>query len=414
MQDQSLKKYFLIPIVFLFLININYAQSVEVESLKCYAKNNQTAFPIIDSGSGGYLTIEFDIKATHIPDLSIVFRFCDMSWKAYDNLFLSNFGKNIARGLSFEKLPTNVQKADYHFRGTYPDVKDYVEFPFSGNWMFYITDAQDTSIVYGYGKFYVVQNIIDIQDTLTNETLESGNYFPTDLGKVFNITTNFILSNKLFPGQVNNVTIIENRKIDYPIVIKRSFNTDTRLYYWDANRKFTFIARDIRPGNEYRQADLRDINLFNSANVNAQIDGLEYSRFFKEGPKDLDGASLIDNFKNSNSTYLNVNFSIKPPDNVYGDVFLVGSFNNWDILPNYKMDYNDGIFSKTVSLKRGVYDYQYVTANYRKGNIDNPDWYILEGNSWETVNEYNIFVYYNEPTNGGYDRIIAHSRIYSR
>jgi hypothetical protein len=329
-------------------------------------------------------------------------------------LFLSNFGKNISRGLDFEKLPANVREADYHFKGKYPDANDYVEFPFSGNWMFYITDTQDTSIVYGYGKFYVVQNVNDIQDTLTNETLESGNYFPNDLGKVFNITTNFILSNKLFPGQVNSVTIIENRKIDYPIVINRTFNTDTRLYYWDANRKFSFIARDIRPGNEYRQVDLRDINLFNSVNVNAHRDGLEYSRFFKEGPKDHNGASLIDNFKDPNSTYLNVYFSISPPDNVYGDVFLVGSFNNWDILPDYRMDYNGGIFSKTISLKRGVYDYQYVLADYRNGNITNPDWYILEGNSWETVNEYNIFVYYNEPTNGGYDRIIAHSKIFSR
>jgi hypothetical protein len=409
-----LKKFFLISTVVLSLINVLYAQVVQVKSLKYYAENNQAAFPVIDAGSGGYLTIEFDLKATHIPDLAIVFRFCDMNWKAYDNLFLSNFGKNISRGLDFEKLPANVREADYHFKGKYPDANDYVEFPFSGNWMFYITDTQDTSIVYGYGKFYVVQNVNDIQDTLTNETLESGNYFPNDLGKVFNITTNFILNNKLFPGQVNSVIIIENRKIDYPIVINRTFNTDTRLYYWDANRKFSFIARDIRPGNEYRQVDLRDINLFNSVNVNAHRDGLEYSRFFKEGPKDHNGASLIDNFKDPNSTYLNVYFSISPPDNVYGDVFLVGSFNNWDILPDYRMDYNGGIFSKTISLKRGVYDYQYVLADYRNGNITNPDWYILEGNSWETVNEYNIFVYYNEPTNGGYDRIIAHSKIFSR
>jgi hypothetical protein len=78
------------------------------------------------------------------------------------------------------------------------------------------------------------------------------------------------------------------------------------------------------------------------------------------------------------------------------------------------MNYNSGIFSRTIQLKRGIYDYQYVLADYQNGNISNPDWYILEGNSWETSNEYNIFVYYKEPTNGGYDRIIAHSRIISR
>jgi len=410
-----LKKLFVVSLVVLFCIPRIYSQNIQVKSLKYFPGNNMTGFPIIGAGAnGGYLTIDFDIMAKQIPDLSIVFRFCDMNWKSYDNLFLANFGKNIARNINFEKLPTTVQQADYHFKGTFPDANNYVEFPFSGNWMFFITDSQDTSKVYGYGKFYVVQNAIEIQDTLTKETLESGNYFPTDLGKVFNITTNFYLDEAFYPAYVNNVTIIENQKIDYPIVINKDFNTNTRQFYWDANRKFEFIARDIRPGNEYRQVDLRDINKFNSVNVNAQFDGLEYSRFFKEGSRDYNGGSIIDNFKDLNATYLNVSFSIRPPENTYGDVFLVGAFNNWDVSPNYRMNYNSGIFSRTIQLKRGIYDYQYVLADYQNGNISNPDWYILEGNSWETSNEYNIFVYYKEPTNGGYDRIIAHSRIISR
>ena len=410
-----MEKYFLLTcLLILFSIHL-FPQNIQVKSLKYYPENDETGFPLIGIGpNGGYLTIDFDIKAKRIPDFNIVFRFCDKNWKPYDNIFLSNFGKNIARNLNVEKLPTTVLEADYHFRGTYPDVNNYVDFPFSGNWMFFITDAQDTSMVFAYGKFFVVQDIIDIHDTLKTETLEGGNYFPNELGKVFNITTDFNLSDKLYPGNVNIVSIIENHKLDYPIVIDRNFNTNTRQYYWDANRKFTFIARDIRPGNEYRQTDLRNINKFNSVDVNAQFDGLEYSRFFKQGPKDHNGGSLIDNYRNPNSTYMNVDFSISPPDNTYGDVFLVGSFNNWDILAGYRMDYNSGIFSKTIQLKRGIYDYQYVLADYTNGIISNPDWYILEGNSWETSNEYNIFVYYNEPTNGGYDRIIAHSRIISR
>ena len=398
-----------------FCFSYLYSQDVQIKSLKYYPGNNKTGFPIIGTGNnGGYLTIDFDIKAQHIPDLSIVFRFCDMNWRSYDNVFLANFGKNIERNINFEKLSTTVQQADYHYTGTFPDENKYVEFPFSGNWMFFITDTQDTSKVYGYGKFYVVQNAIDIQDTLTNETLESGNYFPTELGKVFNITTSFYLDELFYPAYVNNVTIIENQKIDYPIVINKNFNTNARQFYWDANRKFKFIARDIRPGNEYRQVDIRDINKFNSVNVNAQFDGLEYSRFFKEEPRDHNGGSIIDSYKDPYATYLNVSFSIRPPDNAYSDVFLVGAFNKWDISPDYRMNYIGGIFSKTIQLKRGIYDYQYVLANYQDGKISDPDWCILEGNSWETSNEYNIFVYYKEPTNGGYDRIIAHSRIISR
>ncbi len=409
-----MKKIFLIPAFIIFSFVNLLPQNVQVKSLKYYPREDQIGFPVIFSGGGkgDYLTVDFDIASEHIPDLDIVFRFCDMNWKPYDNIFLANFGKNTARNLNFETLPVTVTEAHYHSRDRFPNAN--VEFPFSGNWMFFITDAQDTSIVYGYGKFYVVYSEIAMHDTLKNEILEDNNYFPNELGKVFNITTNFYLNEKLFPAFVNNVTIIENRKLDYPVIIDRSFNTNTRQFYWDADRKFSFIARDIRPGNEYRQVDLRNINKFTSVNAKAQFDGLEYSRFFKEGPRDRNGGSVIDNFNNPNSTYLNVTFSIRPPDKTYGDVFLVGAFNNWDLSPDYRMDYKDGIFSKTIQLKRGVYDYQYVVADYQNGQIKNPDWYILEGNSWGTTNEYNIFVYYNEPTYGGYDKIIGYSRIISR
>ena len=409
-------KNILIVILITFTSFNIFSQDVKIKSLKYFPGENGTAFPVLtlDETNRQYLTIDFDIQANSYADMNILFRFCDKYWKPYDNVFLANYGKNTLYNLSLDKLPTNIEGADYHFHGRVPDRNGYVEFPFSGNWMFYVTDSQDTSKVYCYGKFYVVENMIEIQDTIKNEKLEGQTYFPNDLGKVFNITAKFILTEKLFPGNVDNTTIIENEKIDFPFIIGKSFNTNTRQFYWDGNRNFSFTARDIQPGNEYRQVDLRNINKFNSKNVRAQFDGLEYSRFFKQGRGDLNGSSKIVAVSDPYSTYMNVAFSIKPPDDVYGDVFLVGAFNNWNLDLEYRMNYESGIFSKTIELKRGVYDYQYVVADFKDGKIVKPDWQILEGNSWDTSNEYNIFVYYNETNFGGYDRIIGHSKIISK
>lgn len=406
------RKNFVLLII-LFLSFSVAAQDLQVKSLQYYPGESQTAFPVLLDGNG-YLSIDFDVDSQLSPDLSIVFRFCDRNWKPYDNAFLVNFGKNTDHNLSLNSLPTTVQRAKYHFHGRYPDRRGDVTFPFSGNWMFYITDAVDTSIVYGYGKFYVVDNQIAVHDTLKNEVLEGNDYFPTDLGKVLNITTSFTVNDKFFPGFVDCVYILENHKIDYPEIIEKDYNTDLRQFYFDGGNSFRFIARDVRPGNEYRQVDLRNINKYNSDNVRAQFDGPEYSRFYKEGRPDLNGGSLIDNYRNPNSTYMNVNFTVKPQNTVYGDVFLVGAFNNWKISPRYMMDSYDGTFTKTVELKRGIYDYQYVVAGYNAGKIENPDWYILEGNSYETSNEYNIFVYYNDQNFGGYDRIIGYNKIVSK
>ena len=202
--------------------------------------------------------------------------------------------------------------------------------------------------------------------------------------------------------------------MDDPFIVDKNFNTNTRQYYFDGNRQLKFVVRDIRPGNEYRQVDLRNINKFNTTNVRAQFDGIEYSRFYKQGTSDLNGGSIIDKADDPNSTYLNVTFSIRPQNRLYGYVYLVGAFNDWQILPEYQMNEAGGVFSKTIQLKRGIYDYQYVVADIQNGIVKDSDWYILEGNNWDTSNEYNLFIYYKDQNYGGYERIIGHKKIITK
>jgi len=407
------KKLFLLII---FITVQIFSQPIEVKSLKVYAGNDETSFPVIILGDNSqqYITIEFDVKAGFIPYMNIVFRFCDRNWVPYNNIFLLNQGKNIDHNLGFYRLPHTVKDADYHFIGGYPDLKGIVDFPFSGNWMFYVTDSQDTSIVYATGKFYVVYPEMDVQDTIKNEKLEDKIYFPTDLSKVFNITTNFNLPPQFFPQYLNYVEIIENQRINYPIVIDRKFNTNTRQYYWNGDRKFTFTARDVFPGNEYREADLRDTNVFIAKDVNAHLQTIDYSRFYNEGEPDLNGGSILTNFNNVYATYMNVTFTVRPPNPVSEGLFLTGAFNNWAISDKYKMTDNYGLYSISIPLKRGVYDYQYVISDYLNGSYSKTDWLTLEGNSWETTDVFNIFVFYTDPNYGGYDRIIGYQQAVSK
>ena len=67
-----------------------------------------------------------------------------------------------------------------------------------------------------------------------------------------------------------------------------------------------------------------------------------------------------------------------------------------------------------MQLKRGVYDYQYVVVNGEYSDVTNQDWYVLEGNDWQTTNDYNIFLWYRDLEYGGYDRIIGYSKIQTR
>lgn len=392
------------------------AQDVTIKSHRVYAGENETSFPMIlfSETQSGYITIVFDVQSTVLPDLNIIFKYCDRNWQPLNNAFLSNYGKNTAYILDYASLPSTVTDARYHFKNSYPDAQGYVEFPYSGKWMYFIVDAYDASKVYGSGKFYVVYEELPVSGSIKKEQLEDKVYFPSDLAKVFNITTEFNLTEELSPSYISRIEIIENRKLTSPVTVGRDFNTNTRQFYWDGNRRFTFTARDIRPGNGYRTTDFRNINKFNSTNIRAQIDGLEYSRFHRNSLNDYNGASVLTKYNDEFATYLNVNFSIRPPEEISGNIFLTGAFNNWQILHEYEMSNKSGVYSIDLNLKRGAYDYQYVLADVINNEIKNEDWYSLEGNKWEVSNDYHIFLYYTSPDYGGYEKIIGYLNLKSK
>ncbi len=405
----------LLSLIFFIILlgRITFAADFQIKSLRVYSSLDQTEFPLVDlkDSSRQTITIEFDVQSTFIPNLNIVFRLCNSDWIPYDNVFLMNPGFNTEYNLWFERLPLRVKGARYHYSGNFPNRN--VTFPYSGKWIFQIVDSQNPNQVYGEGKFYVVNPEVRLYSQIDNERAQSFNSETAELNRTYIIRNTFELPDSLFAAYVKSVEIIKNRRISDPVVISRNQYSLTRFYEWNGSNRFTFIARDLLPGNEYRQTDLRDYNRFNTQNVNAQYDGIETSNFFKKGRRDLNGASFLTDFRNDYADYLNVNFRIRPPENISDPVFLVGSFNNWQVLPEYEMFDDNGLLNLSIELKRGIYDYQFVTAEIYEYRINSIDWNILEGNYWDTFNEYHVFVFYETPEKGGYDKIIGYKKIKS-
>ena len=408
-------KLLLSPLIFILIVfTETFSEEFIIKSLNVYTSDNLTSLPVITGDNK--LVIEFDVQGKFIPNMNIVFRFCDKGWTPTKNVFLLNSQYSTYYFLDFEELPIMiVDDARYHHKSAYPDDRDQVQFPFSGKWRFYLTDTQDSSIVYATGKFFVVNDDVELGVRIKRDELEDQSYWPVELSKAINITTDFYLPDDFHPSFVDRIEIVDNQRLYYPVIIDRKTNTLFRFYKWDANRSFTFTARDIPAGNEYRQVDIRDNNLFSAKDVRAQLDGLEYSRFFLNPlNKDLNGGKIYSNYKDEFSTYLNVTFSIRPPEENFQNIFLVGAFNNWELSLDYKMNESGGVYSITIPLKRGIYDYQYVVADVDNGEIINSDWLVLEGNTWLNSKEYDIFLYYNEQDKGGYERIIGYKRVRSQ
>jgi len=409
-----MKSTVLVFAILLFIFDNSLSQDFTVKSLNIYTSDNLTSLPVLTGRNK--LVIEFDVQGKFIPNMNIVFRFCDKGWTPTKNIFLLNSQYSTYYFLDFEELPIMVvDDARYHHKSSYPDDRDQVQFPFSGKWRFYLTDTQDSSIVYATGKFFVVNDDINLGVSIKRDELEDQSYWPVELAKAINITSDFYLPDEFHPSFVDRIEIVDNQRLFDPVVIDRETNTLYRFYKWDANRSFTFTARDIPAGNEFRQVDIRDKNLFIGKNVKAQLDGLEYSRFFLNPlNKDLNGGKIYSDYEDEFSTYLNVTFSIRPPEENFQNIFLVGAFNDWKLSLDYKMNESGGVYSITIPLKRGIYDYQYVAANVDNGEIINEDWLVLEGNTWLNSKEYDIFLYYNEQDKGPYERIIGYKRVKSQ
>ena len=69
------------------------------------------------------------------------------------------------------------------------------------------------------------------------------------------------------------------------------------------------------------------------------------------------------------------------------------------------MDFNpkNNLYEKAILIKQGFTNFQYQVAD-DKGTVDAEK--AIDGNFWQTENDYTVLVYYRENT-GRYERVIG-------
>ena len=88
-----------------------------------------------------------------------------------------------------------------------------------------------------------------------------------------------------------------------------------------------------------------------------------------------------------------------------GEVYVVGGVTDWQLQDEFRMAYNPtlpGYLTKGL-LKEGFYDYAYA---YVPNNSSHFILSELEGDAYQTQNQYSILVYYR-PFGQRYDRLVS-------
>jgi len=389
------------------------AEEIEIKSIQTYTRGDFSSIPVIfKNDKNSKFIVEFDVASAVTPDLSIKFSLCNRNWQPYNAVLLSNPGSDKDGMFDYINLPAGNDGADWHCRLSYPNKN--VSFPYSGKWIFQIIDTYNEDKIYATGKFYVVEQLLDLTSVFTIDQLDGKPYSENSLNRSLRLTTNLHFGKiEIDRFKISELEIIENRKIENPVKITVNEDTDTRYHEWSLGTGFRFIARDIRPGNENRRINMLNHTQYSQYEVDAHFDGPDVAYFYRLFPHDYNGGFKLKPYTSSYANYMDVKFQLKHKILDGRDIFLTGPFCNWKVLPQYKMDYINGSYETYVILKRGIYDYKYVTGILADDKVYSVDWHEIDGNHLETKNVYNVFLFYNTPDNGGYDRIIGYTKLYS-
>jgi hypothetical protein len=411
-------------IIILSFISFSFAQDLlEIKGLRTYSIKDEILPPIIiyndldengiEDTSNDFIVIEFDVRSSLKPNLQIVFKLCDKYWKPVDNLFLTNFGKDRFYNLQYRVAPNGVKGYNYSFQQTFPDSRGQITFPFSGKYKYLITEFNNENKVYGEGYFIVVYQKFPVKASYSKEVIDDSLSDIMEFNRRDRITVNVEIPSSFDVFRQNEIEIVQNQKFFFSSIL--NFNKKSKYEfgrYLQQNVK-QYIKRDLFPGNEYRQLDLTDFRKYPNEGLLTSFTGIDITRKFTYDGNDFNGGQKIYSNDDVYKEYLDYRFDLTLPFPADGDVYVVGSFNNWRIDEKYKMERSGNYYSLVVNLKRGIYDYQYVVVKETHSSPKNLqiDWIEIEGNSWNTKNVYYIFVYYNNPDYGGWDEIVAFTEL---
>ena len=182
------------------------------------------------------------------------------------------------------------------------------------------------------------------------------------------------------------------------------------------NRSLIFSA-----GNEYRRMETVSTT-YPGMNVESvdYYDPYYHATLTTDYPRSADkyiydqtqsGRFFVREYNSSNSDteadYVVTHFTLDAPELPGKYIFLDGDFTSRRFDPQSLMTYNraTGRYEKTLLLKQGAYNYQYLTADAGSSNSA-ASTSVIEGDFYQTRNEYLVKVY-TRRRGERYDRLIG-------
>jgi hypothetical protein len=371
-----------------------------------FVQNKQNVVPIFQLGDAFELQFD-DLYGT---DASYFYEIvhCDYNWNPSDiqkRDYLQGFDN---QRIQESSSSFNCLQIYTHYRLPFPN--STTQLKISGNYMLKIFN-EDKEVVFSR-KFIVYENLatvpIQIKRARTVTNLDSKHNLEFTIksnvinfqNPLKNIKT-VLLQNGKFNSAISNI------KPQFTIGNDLVYKYDTPTQFWAGNEFLYFDNKEIRVASNTisrvdSQKDIYSSYLFtNEARAN--------SNYYNN--QDVNGNFVIRRLFAENSDieadYAWVYFSLSAPlfRSSDGSIYVTGMFNNYTLTTENKMEYNPekAIYEKAILIKQGFTNFEYLAVK-PNGSIDSEN--AIDGNYFQTENEYTVLVYYKEDTDR-FTRIIG-------
>ncbi|WP_296684502.1 DUF5103 domain-containing protein [Flavobacterium sp.] len=403
---------YLFQTLLLFVFTLATAQ-VEKEIVPPYniktisfVQNNQNVVPIFQLGDAFQLQFDdlFGNDASYFYEII----HCDYNWNPSDlqkRDYLQGFDN---QRIQESTSSFNCLQIYTHYRLNFPNSNTQLKI--SGNYILKILN-EDKEVVFSR-KLILYEDLV----TVPIQVKRARNV--TNLDSKHNLEFT-IKSNVInFQNPLKNIktvllqngkfqTAISNIAPQYTMGNDLVYKYDTPTQFWAGNEFLYFDNKEIRVASNNisqidSQKDIYSSYLFtNEARANSN---------YYNWP-DVNGNFVVRRLFAENSEieadYSWIYFSLSAPlfRSSDGAIYVTGMFNNYALTPENKMEYNTekGIYEKAILIKQGFTNFEY-SAVKPNGTIDLEN--AIDGNFYQTENEYTVLVYYRENTDR-YDHVIG-------
>lgn len=408
-----MKKISLIFKIIFFSCFVCFGQETDAEKIKSIAfekfnEKKQSNFYIGELFQS--FSITFDVLTGYESDIYYTVDHCNYDWskskllkseylQGFDDIKIDNYYSSF-----------NTYQIYTHYKLNIPN--DNFRITKSGNYVIRFFDEFGQELF--QRKFILFENLssvgIEIKRSRDLEFINEK--------QIVNFEINPRSSYFNRPEKNVKVLIFKNDNLKDSIMgLKPMYNKGKNLVY-KYDKESSFWA-----GNEYLYFDNKNIRItsvrirsYDLADIYSNFLYTDISRIGKKYTynPDINGNFVINNISSDEdyieADYVNIYFSLNPNNkfsNSAMDVYVVGSFNDYELNNENKMTFDNfrNKFQLKLKLKQGFYNYKYIVADKSKKIIKNLN---VGGNFDETENKYSVVVYYRE--NGGrYDKVVGYS-----